>query len=166
MSLEIRWTKLEDWEQIKWIYEAGIATGDATFETQAPPTYETWISKAILECTLVAQDDDVLLGWIKLSPVSDRCVYSGVGEVSIYVHPEAKGKGIGDRLLEELIKRSEQQGFWTLQAGIFLENLPSLNLHRKHGFRELGRRNRIGRMNGVWRDVLLLERRSNIVGVD
>ncbi|MBP1934137.1 GNAT family N-acetyltransferase [Ammoniphilus resinae] len=155
----------EDWNQVKFIYEAGIATGHATFETRAP-SFDHWIASAVPGCTLVAFNDKAILGWCKLSAVSDRCVYSGVAEVSIYVHPDAQGKGVGNLLLEALIKRSEEKGFWTLQAGIFPENTSSLALHEKHGFREIGRRERIGKMHGKWRDTILLERRSRVVGVE
>lgn len=165
MEYTVRQMIKDDWEQVKFIYEAGIATGNATFETQAP-TYEKWRTSAHPECCFVVDDGTSVLGWCKVTSVSDRCVYAGVGEVSVYVHPEARGKGIGDVLLGESIKSSEQQGFWTLQAGIFPENAPSLHLHKKHGFRELGRRERIGKMNGIWRDVLLLERRSMTIGID
>ncbi|MGG6447688.1 GNAT family N-acetyltransferase [Pseudobacillus badius] len=165
MEYRIRKMIKEDWKQVQFIYEAGIATGNATFETQVAP-YEKWVANAHPDCCLVAEDRDKVLGWCKVSSVSDRCVYTGVGEVSVYVHPDAKGKRIGSFLLGELIKNSEEQGFWTLQSSIFPENIPSLQLHKKHGFRELGRRERIAKRNGVWRDTLILERRSKIIGVD
>jgi L-amino acid N-acyltransferase YncA len=165
MEFSIRRMSKNDWEQVRFIYEAGIATGNATFETQAP-TYEKWVASAHADCCFVADNGTNVLGWCKVSPVSDRCVYAGVAEVSIYVHPDAKGKGVGNALMKKLIHCSEEQGFWTLQAGIFPENIPSLHLHKKHGFRVLGRRERIGKMNGIWRDVFLLERRSAIVGME
>ncbi|UHA73226.1 GNAT family N-acetyltransferase [Paenibacillus sp. 481] len=165
MEYVVRNMTKDDWEQVKSIYEAGIATGNATLETQAP-TYEKWIASAHAECCYVVEDGSHIVGWCKIGPVSTRHVYAGVGEVSIYVHPDAKGKGIGNLLLHALIEGSEQQGFWTLQAGIFPENSSSIHLHKKHGFRELGTRERIGKRNGVWHDVLLLERRSSVVGID
>lgn len=107
-----------------------------------------------------------MLGWAVLSPVSSRCVYGGVAEVSVYVAADARGRGVGSRLLDALVEGAEAEGVWTLQAGIFPENEATLALHRKHGFREVGRRERIGRMGGRWRDTLLLERRSAVVGTD
>ncbi|MCK1997414.1 N-acetyltransferase family protein [Psychrobacillus psychrodurans] len=160
----IRNAKKEDWDEIKYIYELGISTGLATFETQAPSTYEQWVLKAHSECILLAHDESQILGWCKISPISDRSAYAGVGEVSIYVHPKAQGKGVGNLLLKSLIDKSEEQGFWTLQASIFPENKNSVYLHTKNGFREVGVREKIGKLNGVWRDNVLLERRSNIVG--
>jgi len=154
-----------DWEQVRAIYLEGILTGDATFETDAPP-WEQWNAAHLPRPRLVARCGEVILGWAALSLVSSRCVYAGVAEVSIYVRDEARGRGIGRALLERLIAESEQEGIWTLQAGVFPENTASLRLHRSLGFRELGRRERLGKMNGVWRDVVLLERRSNVAGID
>ncbi|RKL65872.1 N-acetyltransferase [Salipaludibacillus neizhouensis] len=153
----------KDWEQVREIYLEGIATGNATFQKDAP-SWETWDNGHILECRIVARSEGEILGWAALSPISSRCVYTGVAEVSVYVSQSSKGKGIGSSLLKSLIKISEQNGIWTLQAGIFPENTSSLILHNKHGFREYGRRERIGKMDGVWRDIILLERRSNRVG--
>lgn len=155
----------EDWEQVLEIYQEGISTGNATFQKE-PPTWKTWDSGHILECRIVARLDGKILGWAALSPVSSRCVYAGVAEVSIYVRHGSKGKGIGSLLLKSLIEISEQNGFWTLQSGIFPENVSSLKLHIKYGFREVGRRERIGQLDGVWRDTILLERRSRVVGMD
>ncbi|MBT2739961.1 GNAT family N-acetyltransferase [Bacillus sp. ISL-77] len=155
----------DDWGQVREIYLEGIATGNATFQKEAP-SWEEWDSGHVKECRLVALLEDKVLGWAALTPVSGRCVYSGVAEVSIYVSQSNNGKGIGSRLLNSLIEQSEQNGFWTLQSGIFPENVASLKLHSKHGFREVGRRERIGKMDGVWRDTILLERRSNIVGIN
>jgi phosphinothricin acetyltransferase len=167
MENSIRIDKMlyEDWEQVREIYCEGIATGNATFQTEAP-SWEDWNIGHIKECRIVARLDDKVLGWAVLSPVSSRCVYAGVAEVSIYVSQSSKGNGIGSRLLKSLIELSEQNGYWTLQSGIFPENVASLKLHRKHGFRQVGRRERIGKMDGVWRDTILLERRSNKVGVN
>lgn len=166
MTIIIRKVTIEDWEQVKFIYEAGIATKMATFETQAPPSFEQWIGNANLECSLVAQEGSNILGWCKLSPVSLRKVYSGVGEVSIYIHPSAKGKGIGNLLLQSLINKSEEQGFWTLEAKIFKENEASINLHKKNGFKVVGVRKKIGKRDGIWRDNVFLERRSALVGIE
>ena len=155
--------KPDDWPAVSEIYLDGIATGDATFETSVPE-WKTWDADHRPDCRLVARSGNRVVGWAALSPVSDRCVYGGVGEVSVYVRFEDAGRGIGKALLGNLIERSESQGLWTLQAGIFPENTPSVALHLKHGFREIGRRVRIGQINGVWRDVLLFERRSRLVG--
>nr|WP_308160400.1 N-acetyltransferase family protein [Bacillus sp. ISL-77] len=164
-SIVIDQMEQDDWGQVREIYLEGIATGNATFQKEAP-SWEEWDSGHVKECRLVALLEDKVLGWAALTPVSGRCVYSGVAEVSIYVSQSNNGKGIGSRLLNSLIEQSEQNGFWTLQSGIFPENVASLKLHSKHGFREVGRRERIGKMDGVWRDTILLERRSNIVGIN
>lgn len=154
-----------DWNEVRAIYLDGISTGNATFETEAP-TWEKWDSGHRSDCRLVARQDEDILGWVALSPVSGRCVYAGVAEVSVYVSGSSRGKGIGDAMLKSLIIESEKAGIWTLQAGIFPENIASIKLHLNNGFRELGRRERIGKMNGVWRDVTLLERRSTVTGID
>lgn len=156
--------KESHWPQVKAIYESGIATGNATFQTEAPG-WEEWDKGHIKTCRLVALESDQVLGWAALSPVSGRCVYAGVAEVSVYIHPEARGKGVGKKLLGALIEESEQNNFWTLQAGIFPENISSISIHEKLGFRQVGRREKIGQMKGVWRDTLLLERRSTIAGL-
>ncbi|MGV2623130.1 N-acetyltransferase family protein [Halobacillus sp. ACCC02827] len=155
----------EDWEQVRAIYEAGIATGNATFQKEVP-SWDDWDAGHALECRIVAKRDGEIIGWAALSPVSSRCVYAGVAEVSVYVRPESKGQGVGSKLLEQLIEASEAHGFWTLQAGIFPENGSSIAIHKKNGFREVGRRERIGRMDGIWRDTVFLERRSNRIGLD
>jgi L-amino acid N-acyltransferase YncA len=154
----------DDWPAVKAIYEEGIASGDATFE-QTAPTWSDWDGRHLPHGRLVALDDarDVV-GWAALSPVSSRCVYAGVAEVSVYVAASARGHGVGTRLLTTLVHTSEANGLWTLQAGIFPENVASLTLHERCGFRIVGRRERLGQMNGRWRDVLLLERRSAAVG--
>lgn len=157
--------QLDDWEEVRAIYLEGIATGNATFQKEAP-SWEEWDSGHNVDCRIVARSEEVVVGWAALSPVSSRSVYSGVGEVSIYVSQKNNGKGIGSLLLKTLIELSEQSGFWMLQSGIFPENTASLELHRKYGFREVGRRERIGKMDGVWRDTLLLERRSDKVGIN
>ncbi|QQK76184.1 N-acetyltransferase family protein [Salicibibacter cibarius] len=152
----------EDWDKVKDIYLEGIATGNATFQKEAP-SWEEWDNNHLATCRMVARLKDEILGWVALTPVSNRYVYAGVAEVSVYVSQRSKGKGIGDLLLKTLIEQSEQNGFWTLQSGIFPENVASLKLHKNNGFREIGRRERIGEMDGVWRDIFLLERRSNEV---
>jgi phosphinothricin acetyltransferase len=146
------------------IYRAGIATGHATFETDAP-TWEAWDAGHCPVCRLCARSGGTVVGWAALSPVSRRAVYTGVAEVSVYVHPDWRGRGVGAGLLADLIAASERHGYWTLQAGIFPENVASVALHLRHGFRVAGRRERIGRHHGVWRDTLLLERRSRVAGV-
>lgn len=150
----------QHWEAVKAIYEAGIATGNATFQTSAP-SWETWNNDHIAHSRFVAVENGDVLGWAALTPVSGRCVYAGVAEVSVYVLPASQGKGVGKALLNALIESSEANGFWTLQAGIFPENKASVRLHESCGFRIIGAREKIGKMNGVWRDTLLLERRSN-----
>jgi phosphinothricin acetyltransferase len=164
MSYIIADMKADDWERVRAIYLEGIATGHATFETGAP-TWEKWDAAHLRKARLVARDDEgEILGWAALSPVSDRCVYGGVAEVSVYVGERGRGRGVGRALLEALVEASERNEIWTLQAGVFPENAASVKLHLSCGFREVGRRERIGKLNGVWRDTLLLERRSRNVG--
>jgi len=165
MSVTIRKMVATDWADVKGIYEEGIKTRNATFETQAP-TYEKWMESAHPACHLVAVEEGSLLAWAKVLFTSARPVYAGVGEVSIYVHPSAKGKGIGKRLLNELVRVSDEQGFWTLKAVIFPENHASISLHMSCGFRTVGTHERMGKMDGIWRDNIVLERRSNTVGID
>jgi L-amino acid N-acyltransferase YncA len=153
----------EDWQAVRAIYLEGIATGNSTFE-QSAPDWQTWDQGHLPSCRLVARAGNEILGWTALSPVSRRQVYAGVAEFSIYVAERARGRGIGAALLRALIEVSEREGIWTLQSGIFPENTASLELCRRFGFRVVGTRERIGNMNGRWRDVVLLERRSNIVG--
>jgi L-amino acid N-acyltransferase YncA len=150
----------DDWPAVREIYAEGIATGDATFETE-PPAWVAWERAHSL--ALVAEEGGEVLGWAALSPVSERCVYEGVAEDSVYVTPSAQGRGIGRLLLEELVRRAEADGIWTVQAGIFPENEPSLELHRRCGFRVVGVRERLGKRDGVWRDVVFMERRSEVV---
>ena len=154
----------DDWPQVRAIYLEGIATGNATFETDAP-SWDDWDRAHVAEPRLVARDTDgPVLGWVAVTPVSGRCVYAGVADLSVYVSAAARGRGVGRALLQALIDSSERTGIWTLQAGIFPENAPSIAIHEACGFRRVGLRERIGRLNGVWRDVVLLERRSNVVG--
>jgi phosphinothricin acetyltransferase len=153
----------EDWPAIDDIYRQGMLTADATFETESPG-WQKWNTAHHPHSRLVARESGQVLGWAAVSPVSTRRVYAGVAEVSIYVAAWARGKGIGKILLAKLIEQSERNGIWTLQAGIFPENIASVALHKSCGFREVGARERIGQLNGIWRDVLLFERRSPIVG--
>jgi phosphinothricin acetyltransferase len=164
MKLEIRAMTAKDWQDVRAIYLAGIATGQATFETECAD-WTKWNAAHLPAPRLVAIAEGKIAGWAALSPVSGRAVYAGVAEVSVYVDAEQRGKGVGSSLLEALVKESEQNGIWTLQASIFPENTASTSLHKSCGFRELGRRERIGRRNGVWRDTLLFERRSKLVGI-
>lgn len=164
MNITMRAMQPEDWPAVRAIYEQGIATGNATFETSAPE-WAQWDAKHLSDCRLVARAGDEVLGWAALSAVSDRCVYAGVAEVSVYVAEAAWSHGVGRALLQALVEASEQAGIWTLQAGVFPENVASLRLHERCGFRVVGRRQRLGQMHGVWRDVLLLERRSQSVGI-
>ncbi|HSB12364.1 MAG TPA: GNAT family N-acetyltransferase [Blastocatellia bacterium] len=153
----------EDWEQVRSIYLEGIATGHATFETAAPE-WEQWDAAHLRFARLVAKTGGSVAGWAALSPVSSRWVYGGVAEVSVYVANSDRGKGVGKLLLRGLIEQAERNNIWTLQAGIFPENIASVELHRSCGFREVGRRERLAKLNGTWRDVLLFERRSKVVG--
>ncbi|UYZ61283.1 GNAT family N-acetyltransferase [Hymenobacter latericus] len=153
------------WPAVKAIYEAGMATGNATFETQAP-AWEAWDKAHLNHSRLVAVDEaGTVLGWAALSPVSSRCVYGGVAEISVYIAAEARGQGVGRHLLQALIADSEAHGIWTLQAGTFEENKASIGLHTQAGFRIIGYRERIGQHHGVWRNTVQMERRSPTVGV-
>ena len=153
-----------DWEQVCSIFREGIATGYTTFEIDAP-SWEKWDAGHLEIARLVARKGDKVLGWAALSPVSNRDAYRGVAELSVSVQEESRGRGIGRTLLEALIERSENSEIWMLQAAIFPENTASVKLHLRCGFREVGRRERIGKLNGSWRDTLLFERRSKTVGV-
>lgn len=148
-----------DWPSVADIFRQGIETGNATFETDVP-SWESWNKSHLKTCRLVAVIDNEIAGWAALSPVSGRCVYAGVAEVSIYISNRYKNRHIGTSLLKRLVEESEKEGFWTLQAGIFPENAASIRIHEKNGFRKVGSRERIGKMNGVWRDIILLELRS------
>jgi L-amino acid N-acyltransferase YncA len=154
----------DDWLAVRAVYLEGIATGGATFETEAP-SWEKWDVAHLRFARLVARDGDDVIGWAALSPVSQRKAYVGVGEVSIYVAAHSRGNGVGKALLERLIQESEHDGIWTLQAAVFPENAATLALHKRFGFREVGRRERISKLNGRWRDTILLERRSKTVGI-
>lgn len=187
-SMEIEYLLPEHWPVVKAIYEAGLATGNASFQTSAPP-WEEWDNAHLTHSRLVAVDRDggvgsgvaadgrvsdagaagvrggVIAGWAALTPVSGRCVYAGVAEVSVYIDTRYRGKGIGKLLLQALIGESEAHGIWTLQAGIFPENVASIRLHADAGFRQVGIREKIGKMRDRWRDTVLLERRSASVGL-
>jgi len=154
-----------DWNQVRAIYEEGIRSGNATFETSAP-SWEQWDKAHLPFGRLVARSQGAVVGWAALSPVSARKAYVGVAESSIYVLEKAQGKGIGTALQKELNRQSEAHGIWTLQGVVFAENAASLALLKKTGFREVGRRERIGQLDGRWRDTILLERRSPVVGKD
>ncbi|WP_328900708.1 MULTISPECIES: N-acetyltransferase family protein [unclassified Streptomyces] len=147
-------------EQVLAIYQAGVDEGNATFETVAP-VWEAFDATKLPEHRFAAVDaDGAVLGWVAASRVSDRCAYAGVVEHSVYVHPAARGRGVAPALLKALIESTEQAGIWTIQSGIFPENTASLAVHQRVGFRVIGTRERIGRHHGVWRDVVLVERRS------
>lgn len=154
-----------DWEDVRTIYAEGIATGQATFETETP-SWEAWDASHLPCGRLVARQGETIVGWAAFSPVSSRKAYAGVAEVSVYVAQSQRGQGFGRQLLEALILDSEAHGIWSLQAVMFPENAGSVALHRRCGFREVGRREQIGKLNGVWRDTLLLERRSQLIGID
>jgi phosphinothricin acetyltransferase len=163
-NLKIEAMAPQDWDAVRAIYLEGISTGNATFEKSAPD-WQVWDAGHLKSCRLVARLNSEILGWAALSPVSGRCVYSGVAEVSVYVAERARGRKIGSRLLDALVTSSEREGVWTLQAGIFPENLPSIESHKRNGFRIVGTREKLGSMDGRWRDVILMERRSAIAGV-
>jgi phosphinothricin acetyltransferase len=158
------------WDSIRSIYQSGIDTGHATFASSPPASWEAWQRDHLNEFSVVAVEGGSVIGWASLASVSGRCVYSGVAEVSVYVDPAAAGRGVGTQLLAALIERSEAHNMWTLQAGIFPENKASIALHEGLAFEVVGTRRRLGKMTfgplqGQWRDVLLLERRSSRVGV-
>jgi L-amino acid N-acyltransferase YncA len=157
--LLIRALEERDWPTVRAIFEEGIAGGDATFEVAAP-SWEDWDRAHLASARLVAEEEGRLVGWTALSPYSSRDCYRGVAEESVYVARGNRGRGVGRALLERLIEESERSGFWTLQAGVFPENVASIALHRSCGFRVVGIHERIGRREGAWRDVVLMERRS------
>jgi phosphinothricin acetyltransferase len=162
-AVEIVPLEAGDWDRVAAIYRDGIDGGNATFET-VPPTWGRWNAAHLSAGRFVARVGDRIAGWAALSPVSDRCVYAGVAEVSVYVAEETRGRGVGRALLSAIIDAAERAGIWTLQSGTFPENQASLALQKACGFREVGRRERLGKMGGRWRDVILLERRSAVVG--
>lgn len=154
-----------NWADVRLIYLQGIATKQATFQTDAP-NWEDWDKGHLSDFRYVAIVNGIVAGWAALTPVSGRCVYAGVTEVSVYIHEDYRGKGVGKSLLQQLITETEKNNIWTLQAGVFPENQPSIKLHEKLGFRQVGYREKIGKMDGVWRDTVLLERRSKTTGQD
>ena len=153
-----------DWPEVREIYRQGIATGNATLEVEIP-SWQSWDAAHLSSCRLVCRQGQSIVGWAALTPASGRCVYAGVAEVSVYVAANARRQGVGTRLLEALIAASEREGLWTLQSGILAENEASIALHERCGFRIVGLRERLGKLDGVWRDVVLLERRSKVVGI-
>jgi len=163
--MEIKEMQAGDWQAVSRIYSEGINTGFATFEKEIP-SYDKWDTAHLEQCRLVACQENEVVGWAALSPVSSRCVYGGVAEVSVYVSKDHWGKGVGKQLLLSLIDASEKAGFWTLQSGIFPENQASIQLHENCGFRLLGKRERVGKLDGIWKDNVLFERRSQKVGID
>ena len=165
MNYEIREMQPQDGAKVIEIFQEGIDGGNATFDTTAP-TWEVWDQKYFNMCRFVLEDtDENVLGWAALQPISNRDCFKGVAEVSIYLKNEVQGKGLGSMLLRKLISDSEEHEFWTLQSGIFPENEASIYVHEKWGFQLVGKREKIGQMNGVWRDIVLLERRSKVVGI-
>jgi L-amino acid N-acyltransferase YncA len=151
-----------DWPEVARIYAEGIATRNATFETELP-SWDEWDATHLREHRFVAQEDGDVLGWIALAPISTRCCYAGVAEISAYVTERSRGRGVGATLLEAVVKSTESAGIWTLETGVFPENKASLALLTRFGFREVGVRERIGKLDGVWRDVVFLERRSEVI---
>jgi L-amino acid N-acyltransferase YncA len=157
--MEIRPMRTDDWPAVRTIYEQGIATRLATFETEAP-AWEAWDTAHLAEPRLVAEEDGEVLGWAALSPVSRRACYAGVAEESVYIAESARGQGVGRALLGQLCAEAEAAGIWTIQTSIFPENVASIELHRRCGFRVVGTRERIGQLDGAWRDTVLMERRA------
>ena len=164
MYIRIRPMTKEHWSDVKNIYQLGIDTGIATFESRAPEK-DVWDIKFHKKCRLVALRDKHVVGWAALQPVSTRDVYAGVAEETVYVHPDYWGQGIGDLLLKAVIEGSEKEGFWMLTATIFKSNSISIRLHEKHGFKVIGIREKVAKKDGVWTDTVLMDRRSNIVGI-
>ncbi|WP_041616340.1 GNAT family N-acetyltransferase [Spirosoma linguale] len=163
--MQIRPVQPTDWPAMAAIYQQGIDTGNATMETQAPSP-ETMAASYMASPQLVAVDGDTVIGYALLTAVSGRCIFAGVAEVSLYIGAAYRGKGVGQQLLNRLIADSEEKNLWTLQASILRENTASIALHKRCGFREIGYHERIGKRAGIWRDILLLERRSPTVGID
>lgn len=171
MELQIQPLQKMHWPEIAAIYQHGMDSGHATFESEVPENWDAWADSHIGGCMLGCFENDTLCGWTALSPVSDRCTYGGVSEISVYVDPGHQRRGIADMLMQTIISESEQKNIWTIQAGIFPENVASIYLHLKHGFRRIGLREKLGKMTygplaGKWRDVVLLERRSAKTGVE
>ena len=165
MKLTFRFFDESDWGKISEIYEEGIKTENATFQTEIP-NWSDWNNSHLTSCRIVVELNNEIVGWSALSPISSRCVYGGVAEVSVYVSNSHSGQKIGTKLLKKLILESEKNGIWTLQAGIFPENIASLKIHSNLGFRKVGYREKIGKMKGKWRDTILMERRSQNIGIE
>lgn len=155
----------QHWEAVKKIYESGIASGNATFQLLAPPSWDLWDKDHLGHSRFVAVAGDLVVGWVALSPTSAKEHYKGVCELSIYMDPSFQGKGIGSLLMNAVVKSSEANGVWLLYTSTFPENTASIALQKKFGFRKIGYREKIARLNGIWRDTVLLERRSTVVGV-
>ena len=164
-QIQLRPMQPSDWPDVSNIYAEGIATGYATFEKEIP-AFENWDKNHLTSCRLIAETRAGITGWAALSPVSGRCVYGGVAEISIYVGQKFRGLGIGKLLMKSLIDQSEEAGLWTLQSGIFPENKGSIKLHENLGFRRIGYRERVGKLDGVWKDNVIFERRSKTVGIE
>lgn len=162
MDIQIEALTKNDWDVVRSIYLEGIATGEATFEKD-PPSFEEWDSSHLPDCRIIARRGNQIVGWAALSPVSNRCVYRGVAEVSIYIAASSRGEGIGKILLDALIKASEETGIWILESSMFPENESSIRLHKSCGFREVGFREKIGELDGKWRNTILMERRSKVI---
>tara|TARA_B110000003_G_scaffold87285_1_gene89386 strand:+ start:1588 stop:2076 length:489 start_codon:yes stop_codon:yes gene_type:complete len=162
--MKIRTFKKSDFSYVKSIYQQGIDTGNATFQNKAKGWNE-WNASFLTNCRIVAELNEEVVGWAALSATSNRTVYNGVAEVSIYIAKNYANYGIGNSLLSELVSTSENEGIWTLQAGIFPENESSIAIHSKNGFKTIGMREKLGEMNGAWRDILFMERRSKVVGI-
>lgn len=170
MTITVRDMTAADWPDVERIYREGIATGNATFEA-SPPSWEDFDREKVADPRLVAVEDDAVVGWAAAGRVSSRCVYEGVLEHSVYVAESSRGHGVGRVLLDAFLRAAEAAQIWTVQSGVFPENEPSLALHRELGFRTVGTRERVGRMGygpyaGLWRDVVMIERRSSLVGTD
>lgn len=165
MEFTIRTMQQNDWDEVAAIYKEGIDIGIATFQTEVP-TYEEWDHSHIKSCRLVAIVDNKVVGWTALSPCSSRCVFAGVAELSVYIKKEYRGRHVGEKLIYETIAESEKEGFWSLMSMIMETNKPSIALHSKTGFRMIGYREKIAKdMNDVWQNTVMMERRSQIIGV-
>ena len=165
MEISIEAMRDNDWDAVRRIYVEGLATGNASFETEAP-SWDTWNSKFYRHSRWSLVRSCRVVAWVALAPISSRACYAGVAEVSLYVTDDCRGRGVGKKLLEAVIASSEENGIWTLQGGTFPENVASLQLQDSCGFRVVGRRERIGKHNGVWRDTVMTERRSSLVGTE
>ena len=163
--MEIRPITKDNFSEVVEIYKQGLATNIATFQNDLPQ-WEDWNKGHLDFCRISIYENNKMLGWTALTPVSSRCVYAGVAEVSVYIAQKERGKGIGKILLNELITQSEANGIWMLQSGIFSENQSSIKLHEKCGFRMVGYREKIGKKNGIWKDNILMEHRSKNIGID